>query len=362
MIPYEDLKRLNAPFAGQFRARFNSVLDKGYYILGDEVAQFEKSFAAYHAAPYCVGVSNGLDAITLSLKALNLPEGSEVIVPANTFIATILAVLQCNLVPVMVEPDVHTYNIDPEKIEQAITAKTKAIIVVHLYGKCCDMDPIVEIKNRHNLYLLEDSAQAHGATYKGKLAGTFGDFGTFSFYPTKNLGALGDGGGILCKDAGYYATLLQLRNYGSDKKYYNEVIGFNNRLDEIQAAFLNVKLPYLNNISEHKNKLANLYLANLNSNFILPVKHPDYYDVYHIFNIRHPRRNELKDYLEKEGIGTAIHYPVAPQQQNALKHLFVGQEFSISEEIHRTTLSLPCSYFHTEDDVWKVINALNKFE
>lgn len=362
MIPYEDLKRLNAPFADAFRTQFDKVLDNGYYILGNEVALFEKTFAAYNSVPYCVGVSNGLDAIILSLKTLDLPQDSEVIVPANTFIATILAVLQCNLVPVMVEPDIHTYNINPLKIEAAITPKTKAIIVVHLYGKCCDMKPIIEIKNRRKLFLLEDSAQAHGATYKGKLAGTFGDFGTFSFYPTKNLGALGDGGGILCNDASHYSKLLQLRNYGSDKKYYNEVIGFNNRLDEMQAAFLNVKLPYLDAISTHKNKLANLYLTNLKSSYILPVKHADYYDVYHIFNIRHPRRDELKDYLEKEGIGTAIHYPVAPHQQNALKHLYVGQSFPISEEIHNTTLSLPCSYFHTEDDVWKIITALNRFE
>ncbi|MEO6522693.1 MAG: DegT/DnrJ/EryC1/StrS family aminotransferase [Mucilaginibacter sp.] len=362
MIPYEDLKQLNAPFEDQFRAKFNSVLANGYYILGREVEAFEKAFAQYNAVPYCVGVSNGLDALILSLKALNLPGGSEVIVPANTFIATILAVMQCNLVPVMVEPDIKTYNIDPSKLETAITSKTKAIIVVHLYGKCCDMDPIINITKKHKLYLLEDSAQAHGATYKGKQAGTFGDFGTFSFYPTKNLGALGDAGGILCKDPTYNTRLQHLRNYGSDKKYYNEVVGFNNRLDEMQAAFLNVKLPYLDAISAHKNKLANLYLNNLNNNFILPDKHPDFYDVYHIFNIRHPRRDELKNYLEKQGIGTGIHYPVAPHQQNALKHLFVGQQFPISEEIHNTTLSLPCSYFHTEADVLTTINALNQFE
>jgi dTDP-4-amino-4,6-dideoxygalactose transaminase len=361
MIPYEDLKRLNAPFTDLFREKFESVLESGYYILGNEVALFEKQFAEYNSVPYCVGVSNGLDAIILSLKACDFPEGSEVIVPANTFIATILAVLQCGLVPVMVEPNIHTYNIDPTKIEQAISPKTKAIIVVHLYGKCCDMDPIIQIKDKHNLILLEDSAQAHGATYKNKLAGTISDFGTFSFYPTKNLGALGDAGGVLCKDATYYAKLLQLRNYGSGKKYYNEVIGFNNRLDEMQAAFLNVKLPYLDAISAHKNTLADLYLKNLKSDFILPAKHPDYYDVYHIFNIRHPRRDELKDYLEAKGIGTGIHYPVAPHQQNAMKHLFTGQHFPISEEIHRTTLSLPCSYFHTEDDVWQIITALNNF-
>jgi dTDP-4-amino-4,6-dideoxygalactose transaminase len=361
VIPYEDLKRLNQPFTEQFHAKFNAILEKGYYILGEEVALFEDQFAKFNSSTYCVGVSNGLDAIMLSLKACNFPEGSEIIVPANTFIATILAVLQCDLKPILVEPDITTYNIDAQKIERAITSKTKAILVVHLYGKCCEMDEIVRIKEKHNLYLIEDSAQAHGASYKNKLAGTFGDFGTFSFYPTKNLGALGDGGGIICKDAAHYTKLLQLRNYGSNKKYYNEIIGYNCRLDEIQAAFLNVKLPWLNQINAHKNKLANLYLNNINSNFILPVKRDGYYDVYHIFNIRHPRRDALKDYLEKCRIETAIHYPVAPHQQNALRHLFADKSFPISEEIHRTTLSLPCSYFHTEDDVRKVIDALNDF-
>jgi dTDP-4-amino-4,6-dideoxygalactose transaminase len=361
MIPYEDLRLLNIPFVEQFRAGFNRVVDKGYYILGNEGVRFEEAFAKYNGVNYCIGVANGLEAILLSLKACDLPPDSEVIVPANTFIATILAVLQCNLKVVMVEPDIYTYNIDPQKIEAAITPKTSAIIVVHLYGKCCDMDQILAIKKKHNLYLIEDSAQAHGATYKGKKAGTFGDFGAFSFYPTKNLGALGDGGGIICNDIGFKNKLLQLRNYGSDKKYYNEVIGYNCRLDEMQAAFLNVKLPYLDDIIAHKNKLANIYLTKLNSNFILPVKHPDYLDVYHIFNIRHPRRDELKDYLEKNNIGTAIHYPVAPHNQKALKHLFTGERFPISEAIHQTTLSLPCSYFHTGDDVNYIVEVLNNF-
>ncbi len=361
MIPYEDLKRLNAPFTAQFSAAFNRVVDKGNYILGGEVKQFEEAFAAYNSVNYCIGVANGLDAIMLSLKACNLPDSSEVIVPANTFIATILAVLHCNLKAVLVEPDINTYNIDLQKVEAAITPQTKAIIAVHLYGKCCDMDKLMQLKQKHNLYLIEDSAQAHGATYKNKKAGTFGDFGAFSFYPTKNLGALGDGGAVICNNAAYNAQLQQLRNYGSDKKYYNEIVGYNCRLDEMQAAFLSVKLPYLDDIIAHKNKLANIYLENLNSNFILPVKHTDYLDVYHIFNIRHPRRDELKDYLERNNITTAIHYPVAPHRQNALKHLFTGQHFPISEEIHQTTLSLPCSYFHTEDDIRYIVNVLNNF-
>ena len=361
MIPYEDLKRLNAPFVDLFRAGFDKVIDKGQYILSEEVGLFEQAFAIYNNVNYCIGVSNGLDAITLSLKACNLPAGSEVIVPSNTFVATILAVLNCNLKAVLVEPDINTYNIDPQKIKAAITSKTKAIIAVHLYGKCCDMDQIIKIKNEHDLLLIEDAAQAHGATYKNRKAGSFGDFGAFSFYPTKNLGGLGDGGAIICNDAAYNNKLLQLRNYGSDRKYYNEVIGHNCRLDELQAAFLNVKLKFLDDINAHKNKLANLYLKNLNENFILPLKHEAYYDVFHIFNIRHPNRDELKDYLEKNSVATAIHYPVAPHQQNAFKHLFNGEHFPISEEIHRTTLSLPCSYFHSEDDIWHIIQVLNKF-
>jgi dTDP-4-amino-4,6-dideoxygalactose transaminase len=362
MIPYEDLKLLNAPFFEGYRAAFEKVINKGHYILGDEVALFEDAFAKYNQVNYCVGVANGLDAIVLALKALHLPAGSEVIAPSNTFIATILAILNCDLRVVLVEPDIHTYNIDPGRIEEAITTKTKAIIVVHLYGKCCDMDAITAITQKHNLHLLEDSAQAHGATYKNKKAGTFGDFGTFSFYPTKNLGALGDAGGIVGHNETYRQRLLQLRNYGSDKKYYNEVIGHNCRLDEMQAAFLRVKLDSLDDIIAHKNKLANIYLAKLKGDFILPVKHPDYLDVYHIFNIRHPRRDELKDYLEKHNIGTAIHYPVAPNKQNALKHLFKGQEFPIAGEIHQTTLSLPCSYFHTEKDVEYIVDVLNNFK
>ncbi|WP_158798354.1 DegT/DnrJ/EryC1/StrS aminotransferase family protein [Pedobacter sp. L105] len=361
MIAYEDLKQLNAPFTAQFSTQFNKVIEKGHYILGEEVAAFEKEFAAYNSIPYCVGVANGLEAITLSLKALDLPADSEVIVPANTFIATVLSVLHCNLKVVLVEPRIDTYTIDPSKIEAAITPDTKAIIVVHLYGKCCDMDQIMSIKNKHNLYLIEDSAQAHGATFKGKMAGTFGDFGAFSFYPTKNLGALGDGGAIIFSDEAHQSKLLQLRNYGSDKKYYNEIIGYNCRLDEMQAAFLRVKLPYLNEIIAHKNKLADIYLKSLNDNFVLPVKHADYHDVYHIFNIRHPRRDELKDYLEAHVIQTAIHYPVPPHKQNAMKHIFEGQNFPVSEEIHATTLSLPCSYFHTTEDVEYIVDVMNKF-
>ncbi len=361
MIPYENLKRLNEPFEEEFRARFNAVLDKGHYILGHQLELFEQEFAAYHSAKYCVGVSNGLDAIILALKALELPAGSEVIVPSNTYIATILAVIACGLKPVLVEPDIRTYNIDPSKIEAAITPKTKVLLVVHLYGKMCDMEKIIAIKEKYNLYLIEDCAQAHGATYKNKLAGTFGEFGAFSFYPTKNLGALGDAGGIICNDENYKNTLMRLRNYGSDRKYYNDIVGYNNRLDEMQAAFLSVKLKRLNEMNAHRNKLANLYHTRLSSKYTLPAKDENYHDVLHIFNIRYPKRDELQQYLQDKGIGTVIHYPVPPHQQNALREHFEGKNYPVAEEIHSTTLSIPCSFCHTENEILEVIDVLNNY-
>jgi dTDP-4-amino-4,6-dideoxygalactose transaminase len=361
MIPYENLERLNRPFRAEFISAFAGVLDKGNYILGAHLDAFEEEFAAFHAAKYCVGVSNGLDAIILALRALHLPAGSEVIVPSNTYIATILAVIACNLTPVLVEPDIRSYTIDAAKIEERITDKTKVLLVVHLYGKVCDMDEIMRIKQKHNLYLVEDCAQAHGATYKNKLAGTFGEFGAFSFYPTKNLGALGDAGGVVCNDEAYKNTLKQLRNYGSDRKYYNDIVGYNNRMDEMQAAFLSIKLRRLEEMNEHRNKLAALYLAHLSPQYILPVTDIDHYDVYHIFNIRHSRRNELQQYLSDKGIGTVIHYPVPPHRQKALKDIFTGQDYPVADEIHDTTLSLPCSYCHSENEILEVIDALNNY-
>jgi len=362
MIPYENLKRLNTPFINKFREKFEQVLENGYYILGPELEAFEKEYAAWHNTRFCVGVSNGLDALVLSLKACNLPDGSEVIVPSNTYIASILAILNCQLVPVLVEPDITTYNIDPDKLEEAITPNTKAIMVVHLYGKCCQMDKIIAIKEKHNLFLIEDCAQSHGATYKNKLSGTFGDFGAFSFYPTKNLGALGDAGAIICNDEGHKNTLAQLRNYGSERKYYNDIIGYNNRLDEMQAAFLSAKLPYLAQMNAHRNKLAQLYFNNLTDKFILPVQDADYYDVYHIFNIRHEKRDDLQTYLSKKEIGTVIHYPVPPHKQKALAGITgIKKSYPIAEEIHNTTLSIPCSFCHTEEEIMQVIEALNNY-
>lgn len=361
MIPYENLKTLNRPFEEKLRKKFDLFLDKGWYILGEEVSLFEGEFASYHQEKHVVGVANGLDALILSLKCCNFNPGDEVIVPSNTYIATILSILHCGLTPILVEPDPRTYNIDPVKINPAITDRTVAIMVVHLYGQCCEMDPIIEIAAQHGLKVIEDCAQAHGATYKNKLAGTFGDFGAFSFYPTKNLGALGDAGAVICKSEADAAQMRQLRNYGSEKKYHNSVVGYNSRLDELQASFLRVKLPHLDDINNHKRALAEIYHQELNDNFIKPLIDPDFHHVYHIFNILHPERDHLKKYLLDHGIATEIHYPVAPQDQLALMGQLTNFNYPISSHIHQTTLSLPCSFAHTKEDIYQVVEILNKY-
>jgi len=361
MIEFENLRKSNEPFFEDLRKSFEQTLNSGWYILGDNTKNFEKEFAAYFGVKQCIGVNSGLDALTLSLMSLDFEKGDEVIVPSNTFIATINSILQNQLKPVLVEPDIRTYNIDPNKIEQEITPRTKAITVVHLYGKPCDMDPILEIVKKYDLKLVEDCAQAHGAMYKSKKVGTFGDLGAFSFYPTKNLGALGDGGAIVTNNKNLEKIIRKLRNYGSSVKYYNDLIGFNSRLDEMQAGFLLVKLKKLDEVNEHKRKLAQIYLKNLKDDFIKPIVDPDYYDVYHIFNVRHPNRDKLKQYLLENGVKTEIHYPVSPNKQKSMKGILDNVSCPISEEIHRTTLSLPISYFHIEDDIYKVVEIMNKF-
>ena len=278
-----------------------------------------------------------------------------------TFIATSNAIIQAGGVPVFGEVQPETYNIDPFKIEEKINVRTKAILVVHLYGKICDMGSIMQIARKHNLKVIEDCAQAHGAMFKGNKAGSFGAFGAFSFYPTKNLGALGDAGALTTSDDSLLQTVVTLRNYGSRQKYYNELPGFNSRLDELQAALLTVKLKKLDEINEHKRKLAGVYLRGLKNDFIKPIVQAEYHDVYHIFNIRHPRRDALRDYLVNKGIKTEIHYPIAPNKQIAMRGILDKEQTPIAEEIHNTTLSLPISYFHTEHDVNYIIDTMNKF-
>jgi dTDP-4-amino-4,6-dideoxygalactose transaminase len=360
MIDYENLHESNKPFFAEYRKALDEVLESGWFILGSSVKLFEEEFSRYNGNRYCIGVASGLDALLLALKAFNFEPGSEVVVPSNTYIATILSILHSNLKPVLVEPDIVTYNIDPKKIEDAITLKTKALMIVHLYGKSCEMDPIMRIVEKHHLTLIEDCAQSHGAKYKEKKTGTFG-IGAFSFYPTKNLGALGDGGAVTADSEEFADAIRTLRNYGSAKKYYNDVVGYNSRLDEIQAAFLRVKLRWLDRINDHKRTLASVYHENLKDDYILPAVHPDYYDVYHIFNVRHPDRDKLRDYLLKRGIKTDVHYPLPPHKQTAMRDILDKKEYPLSTEIHATTVSLPISYSHTSDDIYKVVEVMNAF-
>ncbi len=362
MVPYEDLKLVNHPFTECFRQQFENLLSSGWYILGEQVRRFENDFASYHHLPNCIGVANGLDALILSLKALQLREGSEVLVPSNTYIATILAIIHSGHVPVLVEPDIHTYNIDPGKIEDHITKNTAAVLVVHLYGKCCNMDEIMSLCERHGLALIEDCAQSHGAKYKGQLCGTFGEMAAFSFYPTKNLGCLGDGGAVLTKDDKLAEHVRMLRNYGSSEKYHNKYVGYNSRLDELQAAFLQVKLKSLENINTHKKQLASIYINQLREDFIKPSIDRDYHDVYHIFTVRHTKRDKLKKYLAGHGIGTEIHYPIPPHRQEALKDIFGSNSYPVSEQIHQTILSLPCSTAHSLEDIRQVVSIMNEFQ
>lgn len=360
MIEYENLQKSNAVFFQEFQENFLHFLQKGIFILGENVSSFEEEFARYVGSKYCIGVASGLDALILSLQALDLPKDSEVIVPSNTYIATILSILRNDLKPILVEPDLKTYNIDPLKIEEKITPKTKAILIVHLYGKACEMDSILSLAKKYNLHLLEDCAQAHGAKYKNQQVGTFG-IGCFSFYPTKNLGALGDAGGITTNDENLASKLKALRNYGSKQKYINQYIGHNSRLDELQACFLRTKLRSLESITTHKRTLAKLYLEGLEGIVTCPIVEKDFFDVYHIFNIRHPKRDALKEYLLQCGILTEIHYPIPPHKQEAMKGILRG-DYPIAEEIHRTTLSLPISYATTQEEVSRVIKALRNFK
>lgn len=361
MIYYENLALSNEQYNDDFKAVFDSFLKDGRYILSKYLKEFEVSFAEYQKSSYCIGVGNGLDALVLSMKALDLPIDSEVIIPSNTYIASILAILHCGLTPVLAEPDLETYNISAETIESCITKRTRAILVVHLYGKCCAMDDILRLAEIHNMHIIEDCAQSHGAAYKGKLSGTFGTAAGFSFYPTKNLGALGDAGAVITNDESIAIRIQQLRNYGSIEKYKNELIGYNSRLDELQAAFLTIKLKNLNTLTAHKRNLAFLYLKHLKDDYIKPNISDDHFDVFHIFCVRHKKRDALRDYLLAHGICTEIHYPTPPHHQNALRAQFSGKTFPISEEIHKTVLSLPCSMYHTEENVYQVIERMNSF-
>jgi len=361
LIQYEDLSRVNKSFENEYRQVFERFLAGGWYVLGDGVREFEAAYAEYTGTKSAIGVGNGLDALNLCLRALDLPPGSEVLVPSNTYIASILGVLQSGLKPVLVEPDLSTYNIDPRNLEAACTASTKAIMVVHLYGKLCNMEAIMAFARSRGLRVVEDCAQAHGAHFQGKKAGSWGDVNAHSFYPTKNLGALGDAGAVTTDDDKIADRVRMLRNYGSRVKYHNEIVGTNSRLDELQALFLSVKLKGLDQINAHKRRLASVYDAEIPETFVKPRIDPEFFDVFHIYNIRHPDRDRLRAYLLEREIKTEVHYPIAPRAQVAMQGVLDGQ-YPIADEIHRTTLSLPISYGHTEDEIRKVCAAIREFQ
>jgi dTDP-4-amino-4,6-dideoxygalactose transaminase len=343
-IPFLDFKYMHTPLKREMMQAFEAFYDNNWFVLGQKVKQFETDYAQFNNTEYAVGISNGLDALHIALKTLNIGIGDEVIVPSNTYIATALAVSYVGAIPVFVEPNIETYNINPTLIGAAITSKTKAIMPVHLYGQACEMDAIKAIAEKHNLYIIEDNAQSQGASYNGNLTGTFGHINGTSFYPGKNLGALGDAGAITTnsKELAHKANIL--RNYGSERKYYNEVIGYNMRIDECQAAFLSVKLKHLKNWNTQRQQIATWYNDALNTidGIILPKVANNATHVYHLYVIKTQKRDELQKHLNEKGIGTLIHYPIPPHLQQAYRSLgYKVGDFPIAEEIANTCLSLP---------------------
>ena len=362
-IPFVSFIPMERELNNDLRNAFDRVFTRSWYIEGVEDEAFEKAFAEYCAVKYCVGVGNGLDALMLALKALGIGEGDEVIVPSNTYIATALAVTYVGAIPVFVEPDIRTFNINPALIEAAITEKTKVIIPVHLYGQACDMDPIMEVAKRHNLKVVEDCAQAHGATYKGKKVGTFGDASGYSFYPGKNLGALGDAGAVVTNDKELSDRIRAFGNYGSDYKYHHIYKGNNSRMDEIQAAFLTAKLPHLDRMNVERRRIAKMYTNGIkNSKVITPYVIPECLPVWHIYGIRCKNRDALEKYLHEKGIGTNKHYPIPMHMQECYRDLGITQgELPIAEEISNTELSLPMYYGMTDEEIQYIIDAINEF-
>lgn len=363
-IPFVSFLPMEHELDNEIRAAFNRVYTRSWYIEGVEDKAFEKAFASYCGVNYCVGVGNGLEALMLILKALNIGDGDEVIVPSNTYIASALAVTYVGAKPVLVEPCIETFNINPALIEEKITDKTKAIMPVHLYGQACDMGSIMEIARKHNLKVVEDCAQAHGATYKDQKIGTFGDAAGFSFYPGKNLGALGDAGAVVTNDLNLAQKVRALGNYGSDYKYHHIYKGNNSRLDELQAAFLAAKLPHLDRMNAERRRIAGRYLAEIkNPKVVLPIVENDMVPVWHIFAIRCKERNILEKYLNENGIGTNKHYPIPIHLQECYRDLGLGKgDFPIAEEISETELSLPMYYGMTDSEIEYVIECINTFE
>jgi dTDP-4-amino-4,6-dideoxygalactose transaminase len=363
-VPFLKFSGMHEQIRSEIISEFADFYDSSYFILGERVKKFESAYAAFNEVPHCIGVSNGLDALHLGLKALNIGPGDEVIVPSNTYIATALAVSYIGATPVFVEPDISTYNIDPQKIEAAITPRTKAIMPVHLYGQACEMEPIMQIAGKHGLFVVEDNAQSQGAAFNGQLTGSWGHANGTSFYPGKNLGALGDAGAVTTNDAELARKITVLRNYGSEKKYYNEVIGYNMRLDECQAGFLTIKLKYLDEWTRQRQQIAAWYNESLASvsQIVLPAVHPGSTHVYHLFIIRSKERDALQNHLSGSGIGTLIHYPIPPHLQQAYAHLNLKKgDFPIAEEIASTCLSLPVWPGMSREQVTSVAESIQSF-
>ena len=363
-IPFLNFANMHSEIKTEMLNTFTQVYDSNWFILGKELEKFENAYASFNQVASCIGVSNGLDALYLSLKSLGITNGDEVIVPSNTYIATALAVSYIGATPIFVEPDIRTYNIDYKLIEAAITSKTKAIMPVHLYGQACDMKSIMDIARRYNLYVIEDNAQAQGASSNGILTGSWGDVNATSFYPGKNLGALGDAGAVTTNSKEIANKIKMLRNYGSDKKYFNDVIGHNMRLDELQAAFLFVKLQKLKYWTSERQKIASWYDNELDGieNLILPITEKNCTHVYHLYVIRTSKRDQLQEHLNKNGIGTLIHYPIPVHLQIAYQYLgFKKGDFPIAEEISDTCLSLPLWPGMLFSEVQFVANTIRTF-
>ncbi|MCF2499583.1 DegT/DnrJ/EryC1/StrS family aminotransferase [Dyadobacter chenhuakuii] len=362
MIPFLDLNEVNAPYLDAIEEASLRVIRSGWYILGNELKAFERSFASYCGVAHCVGVANGLDAIGLILMAYEFPEESEIIIPANTYIASVLPVAYLGFKPIFVEPDPVTMLLDPDKIAKKITSKTKAIIAVDLYGRICEMEPIMALARMHGLKVITDAAQAHGAIYQNKKAGSMADATAFSFYPTKNLGALGDAGAVTTEDEALAEKIRYLRNYGSQVRYKNDYQGVNSRLDEIQAAILNVKLPFLDAENDRRREIAARYLSEINvTDLILPPADRIQDDAWHLFVVRHADRSKLIAYLDANGIQTNVHYPLPIHKQQAFSE-YNDLILQITERIHDEVISLPLNAVLTNEEVTYIIQTVNQFD
>lgn len=361
MIKFLDLKKINNRYREEIDSRIKDILDKGWYLQGEENENFTKNFANFCGTKFALGVANGLDALNLIIKAYGFGNGDEIIVPANTYIATILAISENGCIPILVEPDIKTYNINPDSIEEKITTKTKAIMVVHLYGQAVQMEKIWKIAKKYNLKIIEDSAQAHGAIYQENRTGNLGDASGFSFYPGKNLGCIGDGGAVTTNDEELFNKIKAIANYGSDRKYHHIYKGVNSRLDEIQAAVLDIKLKHLDSDNNKRREISKYYRENIkNSKIILPETYDEKSQVWHIFAVRTQNRDEFQKYLTEKGIQTIIHYPTPPHKQGAYKE-WNNLSFPITEEIHNTILSLPISPVMTDSEIEKVVEVVNEY-